>query len=269
MPIHTRVLLHTHGPALWPEHKPAAEVLALKASTLEDVWETTWQGNPTPPSGTVFRRSWWPAEHRYDAGDQSLVNACIARYLSLDTGMTESDRAAFTALSVGEILPDWRLVLRRVVRERLQFPDLVNFIQDWAHHFNRDGKLRKIVIEAKVSGISAFQTLRLQAPKWMSALLFPFQPSMGDKIQRASQAAVWCKLHCVSLPLPGPAAPWLLDFEDELFSFPNSTNKDQVDSLSQLCIFLENIIEHGYKLRTEQTAQQDAGAHATQGDARR
>ena len=23
------------------------------------IWETTYQGNPTPPAGTVFMRAWW------------------------------------------------------------------------------------------------------------------------------------------------------------------------------------------------------------------
>ena len=50
----------------------------------------------------------------------------------------------------------------------------------------------------------------------------------------------------VLLPHPGPTAPWLLDFEDELMSFPQSTYADQVDAFSQLILFAENYLAAGY-----------------------
>jgi len=53
------------------------------------------------------------------------------------------------------------------------------------------------------------------------------------------------------LPHPSEHAPWLLEFENELFSFPGSAFKDQVDSFSQLVIYTENLLSEGLRARSE------------------
>ena len=53
----------------------------------------------------------------------------------------------------------------------------------------------------------------------------------------------------VLLPHPGEGAEWLLDFEDELFSFPQSAYMDQVDACSQLILYLENYLAEGWRAR--------------------
>jgi hypothetical protein len=40
-----------------------------------------------------------------------------------------------------------------------------------------------------------------------------------------------------------------LDFEDELFDFPNSAFMDQVDAFSQLIIYTENLLAEGWRAR--------------------
>jgi hypothetical protein len=51
----------------------------------------------------------------------------------------------------------------------------------------------------------------------------------------------------VMLPHPGPDAPWLLDFEDELYSFPQSAFADQADAFSQLVLFCEHYLAAGWR----------------------
>lgn len=248
MAVQHRVLLHRDGPALWPRHKPPGEIRELKATTPETIWEATYQGNPTPPGGSVFRRAWWRGENRYDAADRGLVARCVGRWISWDTAKKESEQHAFTACTVGEMTPEYRLVIREVWRERLPFPDLPEAIEAKAKVHNRDGKLRGVVIEDKSSGTSALQTLRATAEDWLRPLLIAFMPG-GDKVQRAQQGAVWCKNGCVLLPSPGELVPWLLDFEDELFGFPGSVFADQVDALSQLILYLEHYLAMGFQAR--------------------
>lgn len=246
--ITMRFRVHSNGPALWPEHKPLSEVLALKDETITSVWNGTYQGNPTPPEGTVFLREWWRKPNRFDAGDPGLIQACIGRWISFDTGLKDENTSAYTAAVIGELWRDYRLALRHVWRARLQFPDLPAKIEQLAHEYNRDGKLRGIIIEDKASGISALQTLRTTADANLRPLLIAFQPS-GDKSTRAQQAAVHCKNGSVLLPYPSDAVPWLMDFEDELFDFPGSAYKDQVDSFSQLILFTENLLAAGNEAR--------------------
>ncbi len=246
-----RVKLHDNGPALWPEHKPAEQVLELQATTPEDTWETTYQGNPTPPGGSVFRRAWWIGQCRYDPADRGLINSCMGRWMSWDTGLKDKETSAYSACCVAELWPDYRLALRYVYRDRLEFPALPAEMERLARKFNRDEKLRGILIEDKASGTSAYQTLSASAPDWLKPLLVAFMP-IGDKITRAKQAAVWCKNACVQLPHPAAnenEMAWLLDFEDELFDFPNSAFMDQVDAFSQLIIYVENLLAEGWRAR--------------------
>jgi predicted phage terminase large subunit-like protein len=248
VPIQHRLRLHQNGPALWPEHKPLDEVLDLKATTPEAVWEATYQGNPTPPGGTVFQRSWWRGQNRFDAGERALINRCVARWISWDTGLKDQENNAYTSCTVGELQPEYHLIIREVWRDRLKFPDLPEAMESFARRYNRDEKLRGVIIEDKVSGTSAYQTLSATSADWLKPLLVAFMPT-GDKTQRAQQAAVWCKNGCIWLPAPGEHARWLVDFEDELFNFPGSTFKDQVDSFSQLVIYLEHFLSAGWRAR--------------------
>lgn len=250
MPAQTRVLLHRQGPALWPEHKPIAEVLELKVTTLQAVWLATYQGTPTTPEGTIFKREWWRG-NRYDAKSVTVESQVVARWISWDTALKDEQDNAYTACNVGELLYDYRMLIRESWRDRLQFPDLPDTITSFARRYNVDGRLRGVIIEDKASGTSAYQTLTATADDWLKPLLVAFMPS-GDKEQRANQSAVWCANGCVMLPEPSPAVPWLVDFEDELFTFPGSQWKDQVDSFSQLILYTENLLAEGHRARSEE-----------------
>lgn len=234
--------------ALWPDHKSLSEVMDLKATTPAGIWEGTYQGNPTPPEGSVFMRAWWGGQNRFDIANTYHINEVVARWISWDTGLKDEEDNAYSAAVVGELMPDYRLMLREVWRARLQFPDLPEKIKSLASKYNVDRKLRGVLIEDKASGTSAYQTLSNTAERWLKSRLMPFMPT-EDKVTRAQQAAVWCKNGCVLLPHPHGDAPWLLDFEDELFDFPGSVFKDQVDAFSQLILWTENLLAEGWRAR--------------------
>lgn len=184
MPNH-RVLLHTNGPALWPEHKPLPEILELKATTPELVWSGTYQGVPTPPGGHIFKRAWWRKPgRRFDHRQPPEV---WGRYISWDTGLKDKEESDYSAYVVMDILADYMLTLRHVGMERLEFPDLPERILRVAEQWNADDKLNAVIIEDKNSGTSALQTLRATAPDWLAQLLAEFLPST-DKVTRAGQA---------------------------------------------------------------------------------
>lgn len=228
---------------LWPDHKPLSEVLKLRDTTPVLTWEGTFQGNPTPAGGYTFRREWWSGRARY--GPDEFRGRVVGRYQSWDTAETTGDTSAWTVGITGEIVDDYRLLIRDVHRERLTFDVLPATIESVARQWNGDGRLNYIVVEDKSSGKAANQTLRATSPEWLRGLLSPYQPA-DSKEQRAAAAAVWCRNGMVLLPHPGPAAPWLLDLEDEMFSFPQGTYADQVDALSQLILFMENYLAAGF-----------------------
>jgi predicted phage terminase large subunit-like protein len=241
-----RVKLHGRGPALWPEHKPLPEIEELRATTPALIWSGTYQGLPTPPGGFTFRREWWRNKNRYNPAAPPTL---IARFQSWDTAEVDTEKAAYSVCITGGLTTDYRLIVESVYRARLIFPELPPKIERRAAQaLATPGGLKAVLIEDKSSGVSAYQTLRVSAPKEIGRIIIPFTPKV-DKVTRANQAALWAANGSILLPYPGPEVPWLLDFEDEIFDFPQGEFKDQVDAFSQLVIYCENYLASGLHKR--------------------
>lgn len=250
MPITTEYTVHENGPALWPEHKSLAEVRELEATTPHDLFQCTYQGNPVPAGGLIFDRAWWDESGRRYTQDEgrAMWRSTVGRYISWDTAEKDKEANAYTVATVFDLLPDYRLAVRDVIRARFQTPDLVPEARRLAAQYNYDDKLRAMIIEDRSSGTTLYQTLSQAHEAWIRERLYPFLSS-DTKEMRAKQASVWCNLGCVLLPHPDGAVPWLHDWETETFNFPGVTFKDQVDSFSQGLIYLEHILSAGYRSR--------------------
>jgi predicted phage terminase large subunit-like protein len=227
------------GELLWPERFDADAIQSLKNELMTELnISGQLQQRPAPISGHIYKKEWFA--HR------TLNTDIIARFISWDTAASVSDTSAFSSCTVGELMPDYRLYIREVYRDKLEFPQLQDMIEKMAHKYKYN--LKKIIIESKSSGISVLQTLKQSSEPWLSSLLIAFLPTV-DKNTRAYNASVWCENGSVLLPPHDGSSPWLYDFEDELFTFPNSLFKDQVDSFNQLIIYLSNYLSTGYKAR--------------------
>lgn len=237
------IVLHQDGPALWPDHLPLADVLKLRATTPELVWEGTYQGNPTPAGGYVFRRDWWQDKRRYMPN--TWAGKVVARYQSWDFAEKDKETNDYSVCITADILADYRMLIRHVYRDRITFDVVPQTVIAMARQWNRDGLLRNVIVEDKSSGTPAYQTVKAIAEPWLKSILIAYQP-IGGKIERANAASVWCANGMVWLPYPDASMPWLIDLEDELFSFPQATHDDQADALSQVIIFCEHILSSGY-----------------------
>lgn len=219
------------------------------------------QQRPAPAGGGIFKRDWWEAENRFDPEDEAFWNLCVGRWLSFDTALKDKESNDYTAMGVWELTADYRLALREVWWERLQFPQLAGRIEEEAWRWNRDDKLKGIIIEDKISGTSALQTLRQSAPEWLVGLLVGFEPR-GSKEGRARQASLWCERGSVLLPEPSEAAPWLWEFEEDfLFKFPGGAFDDPVDQLTQTVIYLEHFLAQGWRGRMTPHQATSVGVH--------
>lgn len=196
-------------------------------------------------SGRPFRREWWRGKNRYAETSPHDVEA---RWLSWDTALKDKDSSAYNVAVVLELLKDYRLRVRHVWREKLQFPDLVAHIEHYTREWAADGRLRGVIIEDKSSGTTAYQTIMNGADDYLKSVLVLFSPRVS-KEERWQQAAVWCHRNCVELPYATANAPWLYDFEEEVFAVPDSTYMDQADAFSQGIIYLEHLVADGYHSR--------------------
>jgi phage terminase large subunit-like protein len=224
-----------------------AELEMARAELPERVYRQEYEASFVDDASIIFDRAWWLGQNRYDATDPTIPFKSVARWISWDTGFKDKDTSAFSARIVGELMPNYKLLIRHVYRARHTFPTLPEAISHDATTYN-DGKLRGVIIESKASGISAYQTLIASSDPWLRSVVIPFEPN-GSKEKRAEQAAVWCRNGCVLLPEPSDAVPWLLDYENELFTAPQSEFMDQVDATSQLILWVENVLSEGYHAR--------------------
>jgi predicted phage terminase large subunit-like protein len=232
------------GQLLWPERFGQKENQAAKVDLGPRGYAGQHDQRPAPAGGNIYQVSWWRGQNRYRPG-----NVIVGRWLSWDTALKDKEQSDTSALTVWELTDDYYLQLRHASWQRLQFPQLASAIMDEARRWMYDGKLRGIIIEDKASGISALQTLDESAPREIAELLVAFQPGQVSKEGRSRQASLWCERGCVRLPEPGESAPWLLDFEDQLYKFPTARIKDTVDSMAQAILYLEHLLADGWRAR--------------------
>lgn len=212
----------------------------LDETTRKQLEDGLWV---TDPAGKPFLSDWWRGQNRFLVGGKSPD--AISRFQSWDTALTDKEKSAYSACVTAEVTADYKLKIVDVWRGKPIFPDLADAMRDRYQEQNKDGKLNGIVIEGAASGKPAIQTLRAGADSMLAKRVIEYAPK-GSKEERANQAAVWCKRGMVMVPHPGPDSMWLADFERELFNFPDSQFKDQVDAFCQVILYLENFLIAGW-----------------------
>lgn len=182
----------------------------------------------------IFKSDWFP---RYTQEETyALWNSTVHRYAALDTAETVGEASAYTALTVGDIQPDWTMPIRYAARKKLEFPDLLDWVIDEVYPFIRDHKFQVLFVENASSGRQLVQQLRRSGPPWLASRVIAVKPNPGPngKEKGWKNAALWARRGMTPLPHPSDDAPWLMPFQKELLAVPNSTFMDQADSYSLL-----------------------------------
>lgn len=213
---------------------PASEIDSARETMPEITFMQEHLAKFTSGTGTIFKREWF--NNRVESTD------IIARFISWDTAQSVKDTASYSSCIVGELTSDYKLFIRHVYKERLEFPQLTKKVEEMAQIYHH--KLKRIIVESKSSGLSVIQSIKQIATPEVARKLVPFIPKT-DKVDRAYRASVWCENGSVILPPPTEAFPWLFDFEEELFNFPESEYKDMTDSFTQLILYCSNYLSQG------------------------
>lgn len=216
------------GEALWPERFSVEDLQKIRKDVGPWVWESLYQGRPTPAEGGMFRRSWL---RYYDLiGDVVRVSGrgeCriqdLRRFATCDLATSTRTTGDYTALTVWGFHPGWQtLLLLDVIRERLDGPDIVPCFRQAVDRWG----LSALFVERAGYQLAALQEIvRAQQGGLPVREIRP----EGDKITRAMP---------LTAALEGARvlflrnAPWLADIESELLAFPAGQHDDQVDALA-------------------------------------
>jgi predicted phage terminase large subunit-like protein len=188
-------------------------VEAHRRAMTEYNFTAQYQQDPQPPSGIIVKREWL---RFYGPSDLPAKFDQIVQ--SWDTANKDSELANFSVCTTWG-LKDQRMYLIDVFRRKLNFPELKRLVRELADLHHAD----VVLIEDKASGTSLIQELRAESFSKAQAA-----PALeGDKIMRLHGQTAKIDGGFVLFP---KEAPWLDIYLNELVTFPNAKNDDQVDS---------------------------------------
>lgn len=200
---------------------------------------------PQESTASVYKRGDFP---RFSGGIQRVRRESVGRWLVIDSAEEDTPGADYTAAGTLDLSPSYRLQLTGMQTDKLEWPDLLPWIEGIALNADFDGKLRGVVIERASSGRQALQTLEAASDHWLSPYISGFDPGTKSKVGRAKRAALWTRQGCVELPMPDDDE-WVEPFTEELFSFPDVEHDDRTDTLTVGILWLENILAEGLAFR--------------------
>lgn len=205
------------GKALWPERYDEASLLNIRASIGSRAFTALYQGEPSAAEGNVFRREWL----RY-----YTMRPVFKRLIqSWDTAFKEKQTSDYSVCQLwGEADNGYYLVDQW--RARAEFPELVAVFKAV---YNRDHP-QAVLVEDAASGQSLIQAIRKETA-------IPVLPVKVDRDKMARANAVTPLFESGRVFFP-ESAPWLMDYIEELASFPSAEHDDQVDSTTQSLLYL-------------------------------
>jgi len=207
------------GDLLWESRMGQRELDIAKNALGTYGFNAQHLQEPVPEGGNRIKGSWFPRYRVIPANPIRVIQ-------SWDTGNKPKDTSAptvgMTFIDDGE---KWLLV--DVFRRQMGYPELKRIVRLLAEKWSPQG----VLIEDKASGISLIQDLRADG----GISIIPIEPE-SDKITRMETQSPHIEAGRVALP---EDAPWLGDFETEIFRFPEPETWDQIDTLSQFLKYAE------------------------------
>jgi len=235
------------GELICPERFGPEEIKKLKQLLGTYGSSGQLQQDPTPTEGGILNTKCfglWPV-----ANGLPQFEYVIQSYDCAFSEKTQNDPTAFTAYGVFTHKGVRNLLLLDAWDEHLSYPELrKRAISEWGseyggadkkHAWSRPKRPDRVLVEAKASGQSLLQDLRLA-----NVPAVGYNPGNADKIARAHQASPTLELGIIWIPEsaknPGHPVSWAAPFLKQLTKFPVAEHDDYVDTFTQVIIFLKN-----------------------------
>jgi len=222
-----KVLVHSEGPALDPVRWPADVMERRKASSVNRVWRSLYQQDPTDIDGNIFKEVWWQI---YDTAPTETVRTGIF----IDSAYKAGVSSDFSALAVWTKCTKGNIYLLDVKRARVEFPDLLTMVtrmfEKWKH------RNPVAVVEDRSSGQALVPMLRKQGVPCV-AWKHHFKGLRATAGKIARMEAVTPMIEQGKAWIPSKGA-WREDWLQEHRSVPSGAHDDQVDTTVMAIDFL-------------------------------
>jgi predicted phage terminase large subunit-like protein len=235
------------GELICPERFGKKEITNLKQLLGAYGTAGQLQQDPVPSQGGILKTEFfnmWPATSGLPPFEYILQS-----YDCAFTEKTTGDPTACTVWAMFTHKGERNAMLIDAWDEHLGYPDLrARAIKDWTTEYggmtkdspySRARRPDRILVEAKASGQSLLQDLRLAKVPAVG-----YNPGQADKVSRAHQAAPTLELGLLWIPEsgknPGQHVSWAAAFIKQLGKFPVAEHDDYVDTFTQAIIYLKN-----------------------------
>lgn len=235
------------GELICPERFGEAEITNLKQLLGAYGTAGQLQQDPAPSEGGILKTAHfglWPA-----AAGLPPFEYILQSYDCAFTERTTGDPTACTVWAMFTHKGERNAMLIDAWDEHLSYPELrARAVKDWTTEYggmtkdspySRARRPDRILVEAKASGQSLLQDLRLAKVPAVG-----YNPGQADKVSRAHQAAPTLELGLLWVPEsgknPGQPASWAAAFLKQLGKFPVAEHDDYVDTFTQAIIYLKN-----------------------------
>jgi predicted phage terminase large subunit-like protein len=219
--------------ALWPKRFDVTWLLQQRSVLGEREFTALYQQSPYIVGGNILKENWL---RRYDTLALPEMHAIA---VTVDTAFKAGNRNDYSVFSIGGITSMGDIYLMKVIREKLEFPDLKRKAIAVNAAYRGQG-LRGFWVEDKASGQSLIQELRNDS----GVAIIPWKTGTDDKVQRASSITPLMEAGRVYVP---NEAEWLDEWLSEIVSFPSVKHDDQVDSFVMLVDVLSRMVVSGMK----------------------
>lgn len=203
------------GEALWSEYGfDEAWAEDTKTSVGSQTWISLYQQRPSPPEGSIIQRKWFNYYTELPDKFDEIIQ-------SWDCTFKDADTSDFVVGQVWGRKGSSKYLIDEV-RDRMDLPTTIQAIRQMSR---RHPKSYTKLIEDKANGSAVIQMLQDE----ISGLI-PINPD-GGKIVRLQAVSPTIEAGNVYLPDP-TIKSWILDFVEEVVSFPTGKHDDRVDSMS-------------------------------------
>jgi predicted phage terminase large subunit-like protein len=228
------------GELLWPAKFPPAVLAALKASMGALLYSAQHQQSPVPPGGYVFNKGnerlfeISPERDMYilhtPEGNKVVPVAACWEVTTSDVAAKAKEENDYTVFAQWAVTPEHDVLLLDLWRGHWTIPEQKKqarkFYRVWYSQRYRAFYFEDVAYQGAIA-----QDLLLEGIPCLS-----FYPQgKGDKVMRAGGASIYQEAGKVYF-LKG--APWLPDFQNEIYNFPKAAHDDQVDPFSMVCMIV-------------------------------